>query len=156
MISLIKYTYLMQIDKIDEELSNLWDKYQRILDNPDSTWEDINEARAILFMTGNIYLEKIAPEAIEKRLKFLKKEFRLIEFLHIIDSNSTNLEELRKCPKFRELEIFYRIIKKYKNKYKNGKFYLDEERFIEKYNKLNPDKKSKVGYKGYFDKHFLK
>lgn len=156
MMDLIKYTYLMKTDKIDEELSKFWDRYQKILDNPNSTWEDMNEARAILFMTGNIYLEQIAIEAIEKRLKFLRENLRIIEFLHIIDSNSPRLENLRKCSKFKELEEFYRVIKKYKNKHTQGKFYLDEERFIEKYNKLNPNKESKVGYKGYFDKYFLK
>jgi hypothetical protein len=155
MIALMKYTYLMQTDKIDEELSNLWERYQKILNNPASTWEDINEARAILFITGNIYLEQISTEAIEKRLKYLKEEFRIVEFLHIIDSDSIRLEELRKCPTFKELETFYRIIKKHKNKYSRGKFYLDEERFIQKHRKLNPDKNSTMGYKGHFNKHFL-
>ncbi|MCD4771006.1 hypothetical protein K8R30_01150 [archaeon] len=155
MINLMKYTYLMQTDKIDKELTRLWERYQKILDNPNSTWEDTNEARAILFMTGNLYLEQISTEAIEKRLKHLEKDFRIIEFLHIIDSESPRLKELRTCPKFKELETFYRIIKKHKNKHTKGKFYLDEERFIQRYRKLSPDKKSKVGYKGYFDKHFL-
>jgi hypothetical protein len=155
MISLLKYTYLMQTGKIDQELSNLWTKYQKILNNPNATWDDINEARAILFTTGNIYLEQIASEAIEKRLKHLKEKFTILEFLSIIDSNSPKLERLRECPKFKELETFYLIIKKHKNKYSKGKFYLDEEQFIEKHKKLNPSKESEIGYKGYFDKHFL-
>ena len=133
----------------------IWERYQKILNNSDSAWEDINEARAILFITGNIYLEQIATEAIEKRLKHLKEELRIIEFLHLIDSKSPRLEELRKCPRFEELEKYYQIIKKYKNKYREGKFYLDEERFIQKHRELSPDKKSKLGYKGYFDRHFL-
>ena len=122
----------MQTGKIDQELSNLWTKYQKILNNPNATWDDINEARAILFTTGNIYLEQIASEAIEKRLKHLKEKFTILEFLSIIDSNSPKLERLRECPKFKELETFYLIIKKHKNKYSKGKFYLDEEQFIEK------------------------
>ncbi|MFH0808790.1 MAG: hypothetical protein V1888_04210 [archaeon] len=155
MITLLKYTYLMRLEKIDEELGNLWERYQKILDNPNLTWEDINEARAILFVTGKIYLEQISTEAIEKRLKHLREDFRLVEFLHTIDSNSPRLEKLRTCPKFKELEIYYRIIKKHKNKHTGGKFYLDEERFIKKHRELSPDKESKVGYKGYFDKYFL-
>lgn len=155
MINLLKYTYLMQTEKIDEELSSLWQRYQKILNNPAPTWEDINEARAILFITGSLYLEQIATEAIEKRLKHLEKNFKIIEFLHTIDSDSPQLKKLRTCPKFKELEIFYRIIKKHKNKYTKGKFYLDEERFIKKHRATNPDKKSKIGYRGYFDKHFL-
>jgi len=155
MITLMKYTYLMQTNKIDKELSKLWIKYQKILNNSQATWENINEARAILFITGSIYLEQVATEAIEKRLKHLKENFKIIEFLHLIDSNSPRLKNLRACPKFKELETFYNIIKKHKNKYNGGKFYLDEGRFIQKHKALNPNKKSTIGYKGYFNKHFL-
>jgi hypothetical protein len=145
----------MRLKEIDEELENLWQKYQKILNNPTPTWEEINEARAILFITGNLYLEQISVDAIEKRLKHLKENFTIIEFLHTIDSNSPKLKELRVCPKFRELEEYYRIIKKHKNKYAGGKFYLDEEKFIQKHREINPNKESKIGYRGYFDKHFL-
>jgi len=145
----------LSTDKIDQELDRLWQKYQSILNNPEATWEQINEARAILFTTGNIYLEQIATQAIEKRLPHLKQKFKIIEFLHIIDSNSPKLEELRKCPKFKQLEEFYRIIKKHKNRHIGGKFYLDEEMFIKKHRYLNKNKESTIGYKGYFDKHFL-
>ena len=155
MITLMKYTYLMQTDKIDEELDNLWERYQKILNNPSPTWEEINEARAILFITGNLYPEQISTEAIEKRLKHLKEKFKIVEFLHTIDSDSPRLEELRTCPKFKELEIYYRIIKKHKNKHTGGKFYLNEERFIQRHRELSLDKESKVGHKGYFNKHFL-
>ena len=152
MITLMKYTYMMQPEKIQEELDKLWDKYQNILENPNSDWEKINEARAILFLTGQVYCEQVAIEAIERRLHLLKDKLSLIEFFNLIDKNSEKLEELRKDDLFNKLEKFYLIIKAYKNKYDKGKFYLDEEKFIQKYEKVNPNKKFKLGYKGDFDK----
>ncbi|MBU2104156.1 MAG: hypothetical protein KKF67_00050, partial [Nanoarchaeota archaeon] len=80
---------------------------------------------------------------------------QLTEFFNLIDSNSEKLNELRNEELFKKLEEFYRIIKEYKNKYSTGKFYLDEEKFIELYNKFNPDKDLKVGYKGGFDEKSL-
>jgi len=142
----------MQPEKIQEELDKLWDKYQNILENPNSDWEKINEARAILFLTGQFYCEQVAIEAIERRLHLLKDKLSLIEFFNLIDKNSEKLEELRKDELFNKLEKFYLIIKAYKNKYDKGKFYLDEEKFIQKYEKVNPNKKFKLGYKGDFDK----
>ena len=152
MITLMKYTYLMEPEKIQEELNNLWEKYQDILDNPDSSWESLNEARAILFITGQLYCEQIAVEAIERRIHLLKEKLSLLEFLDLIDKNSERLEELRKDELFNKLEKFYRVIKSYKNKYVKGKYYLEEEKFIEKYNFINPKEEFKVGYRGSFEK----
>ena len=148
----MKYTYMMEPEKIQEELDKLWKRYQGILDNPNSDWKEINEARAILYLTGQIYCQKIAVEAIEKRLHLLKEKIELIEFFNLIDKNSKRLDSLREDELFRKLEKFYKIIKAYKNKYKEGKFYLDEEKFIERYQKQNPDKDLKIGYKGSFEK----
>lgn len=148
----MKYTYMMDPEKVKEELDNLWGKYQSILDNPHSDWESMNEARAILFLTGQIYCEKIAIEAIERRLHLLQEKISLIEFLDLIDKNSERLNELRKDLLFVKLEKFYRIIKEYKNKNVGGKFYLDEEKLIKKHEEKNPEKELKTGYKGYFDK----
>lgn len=148
MINLMKYTYIMEPEKVQKELEKLWNRYQEILKNPN--WETINEARAILFLTGEIYCEKIAVEAIERRLHLLKQKLTLIEFFDLIDKNSKKLEKLRKDELFKKLEKFYMIIKEYKNKYNKGKYYLDEERFIQKYNHLNPQKNLKMGYKGSF------
>ena len=114
--------------------------------------EKVNEARAILYLTGQVYCEEIAPEAIKRRLHLLKEKIELIDFFNLIDKNSERLNELRKDELFVKLEKFYRIIKSYKNKYNKGKFYLDEEEFIEKYQKQNLDKDLKIGYKGSFDK----
>ena len=150
MIKLMKYTYLLENDKIRNELELMYQKYSGFLAKAEEMWQQLNEARAILYLTGQVYCEQIAPESIQRRLHLLKQPLQLPEFLHLIDSNSEKISELRQDELFAKLEEFYKIIKEYKNKYSNGKFYLDEERFIELYNKLNPDKDLKVGYKGGF------
>ncbi|MFH1284688.1 MAG: hypothetical protein ABIH78_03835, partial [Candidatus Peregrinibacteria bacterium] len=98
MKQLLKYTYLMDVEKIKEELKGLWARYQEVLAKPD--WESLNEARAILYSIGNLYCEKIAPEAIERRLHLLKKPLSLLEFLSKIDGRSKDLPALRKDPLF--------------------------------------------------------
>jgi len=148
MKELLKYTYLMEVDKIGAELEKLWDRYQDILSNPD--WEKLNEARAILFLIGNVYCEKIVPEAIERRLHLLNKPMSLVEFLSEVDGRSINLPTLREDPLFSQLEKFYLIVKEFKNKNVGGKYYIDEEKFIELYNQYNPNKKLKTGYRGRF------
>jgi hypothetical protein len=153
MIDLMKYTYLMEPEKIQKELNNLWSRYQEIINQNNPAWKEINEARAILFLTGQIYCEKIAVEAIERRLHLLKVKISLIEFLELIDKNSEELEELRKDELFNKLEKYYRVIKSYKNKYIGGKYYLEEEKFLKKYEKTNPNKELKIGYRGSFNKH---
>lgn len=152
MIQLMKYTYLMQPEKIKEELDLLWKRYQKILDNSNSSWEEINEARAILFLTGQTYCENIAVKAIERRLHLLKEKLSLIKFFDVIDKKSPELSKLRDDELFVKLEKFYNIIKEFKNRYTKGKYYIDEERFMEKYGEKNPDKELKMGYKGEFGK----
>ncbi len=152
MIILMKYTYMMEPEKVQEELDRLWNNYQEILKDSSSNWEKVNEARAILYLTGQVYCEEIAIEAIERRLHLLKEKIELVDFFNLIDKDSEKLNELRRDELFAKLEKFYRIIKLYKNKYNKGKFYLDEEKFIEEYQKQNPDKDLKIGYKGFFDK----
>ena len=150
MIELMKYTYMMDPDRISEELDKLWGRYKAVIDSKDSTWEEINEARALLYLTGQIYCEKIAVEAIERRLHLLKEKFELVDFLNLIDTESDRLRELRSDEMFMLLEKFYRVIKKYKNRYISGKYYLEEEKFLEKYDSINPDKSFKMGYRGKF------
>ena len=130
MRQLLKYTYLMDVEKVDEELEKLWVRYQEILAKPN--WESLNEARAILYSVGNIYCEKIAPEAIERRLHLLKKPISLVEFLSKVDGRSKGLSALRKDSSFLQLEKFYLAVKKFKNKDIGGKYYIDEERFFKK------------------------
>lgn len=146
----MKYTYLMEPERVQEELDCLWNKYQEIINQNNPTWEEINEARAILFLTGRIYCEKIAVEAIERRLHLLPAKLSLIEFLDLIDKNSVRLGELRKDELFSRLEQFYKVIKRYKNKYLEGKYYLEEEKFLKTYERVNPKKEFKIGYRGSF------
>ncbi len=148
MKQLLKCTYLMDVKKISEELEKLWVRYQEILAEPD--WESLNEARAILYSIGSLYCEKIAPEAIERRLHLLKKPLSLVEFLSKIDGQSKDLPTLRKDPLFSQLEKFYLVVKRFKNKDIGGKYYIDEEKFIELYNKHSPNQESKIGYRGRF------
>lgn len=146
MINLLKYTYTLQIEKIDKELKKYWRRYQEILEKPN--WEKLNEARAILYLLGQVYCEKIAPEAIKRRLHLLNKPLSLLKFLTMIDNNSKELKKYRKDGLFFKLEKFYKLIKKIKNKFVGGRYYLDEERFIKLYNKYCPDKNLMIGYKG--------
>ncbi|MBU2025210.1 MAG: hypothetical protein ABIC19_02305 [Patescibacteria group bacterium] len=146
MQQLLKHTYLLNIDKIQADLERLWKRYQHILGNP--SWNNLNEARAILYLAGQIYCEQIAVDAIERRLPLLKKPISLSQFLILIDSKSPKQKRYNKDPLFLKLKKFYTVIKKFKNKSVGGKYYLDEQRFIRLYNKHNPDRKCKMGYRG--------
>lgn len=148
MISLLKYTYLLDTNSIEKELNGVWSRYEEILSHPN--WDDLNEARAILYAIGYLYCEIIAPEAIERRLHLLSKPMKLLGFLTAIDSHSEELTELRKNSLFVTLEKFYVLVKNFKNKYNEGKLYLDEEKFIELYNSFNPKKELKMGERGRF------
>lgn len=153
MINLMKYTYMMKPEKAQEELNKLWDRYLSIINKETPSWEEINEARSILYLTGQVFCERIGIEAIERRLHLLKEKMTLIEFFSLIDQNSEKLAELRKDELFDKLERFYRVLKGYKNKYIDGKHYLEEEKFLKKHEKANPNKELKMGYKGRFDKN---
>jgi len=155
MIELIKQTYLLDSEKVKKELDKLWERYNLIIKNKNATWEELNEARAILYLTGNIYCEQIAVEAIERRLHLLKEKMTILEFFNIIDTKSKKVSELRKDKLFLKLEKFYTVIKEFKNKNIGGKFYLNEEAFMKQYNQLTPDKSFQIGYKGKFDKGSL-
>ena len=152
MIELLKYTYMMEPEKISAELERLWQKYYGIISKNNADWEEMNEARAILYLTGLIFCEQIAVEAIERRLHLLKHKMNLVEFLDAIDKESPDLENLRRDEMFDRLERFYRVIKGYKNRYQGGKYYLQEELFIKAYAKANPDPELKLGYQGSFEK----
>ena len=145
---LLKYTYLLDVKKIDIQLEKLWQKYQAILKNPN--WDDLNEARAILYLVGYIYLETIASEAIERRLHLLKKPISSVKFFTLIDSNSKELRTYRKDSLFIKLEKYYLLVKKFKNRFVGGKYYMDEEKFIKLYNKYNSNKDLKIGERGKF------
>jgi len=147
---LLKHTYLLDIDGIKSDLERLWRRYQYILDNPN--WDDLNEARAILFLTGRVFCEEIVPGAIKRRLHLLAKPVSEIDFYSAIDNESQNLSLLRSDPLFCQLEELYRLAKEYKNRNANGGYYLDEERFMKLYEQFKPaqDASLKLGYRGKF------
>ena len=138
MKDLLKYTYLLNTVKIKENIENLWQRYQQILGNKNSSWEDLNEARAILYFIGYLYPEKIALESLEKRIKYIKPKINLDKFLLIVDRKDKNiLNKYKNNKKFNNLKEFYLIVKNIKNRVKNNA-YLDEERFHKIYSKLKP------------------
>ncbi len=150
MIDLLKYTYLMEPEKVGEELDRLWNRYQEIINKKEPDWEEINEARSILYLTSQKFCEEIAVEAIERRLHLLKNRMTLMEFFNTIDKNSEKLGELRKDELFSKLERFYKVIKGFKNRQIEGKHYHDEDKFLKKYDQANPYKELKIGYRGSF------
>lgn len=81
MLQLMKYTYMMRPEKIEEELERLWEKYQDIIHKEHPTWEEMNEARSILFLTWHLYCEDIAVWAIQRRLHLLPEQPALTDFL---------------------------------------------------------------------------
>lgn len=135
---LLKYTYLLDVLKIKELLEKLWGRYQEILDNKNSSWEDLNEARAILYFIGFLYPEEIAQESLRRRVSFLLPKITLEKFLLAVDGKEASvLNEYQNNKEFGSLRDFYLAIKEVKNRTK-GNSYLDEERFNRIYSKLKP------------------
>lgn len=138
MKELLKYTYLLDTKGIKKRIEYLWKRYQRILGNKKSSFEDLNEARAILYFLGYLYPEKIALESLEKRIKYIKPGITLDKFLLAIDRNDKKiLNKYKNNKKFNKLKEFYLIVKDIKNRVKNNT-YLDEGRFNKLYSKLKP------------------
>jgi len=148
MQEVIKYTYLMDPKKVELHLDRLWTRYQQILNHP--SWEELNEARAIIYFIGHLFCEEIAPQALQRRLHLLKHPLTFYQFLYLIDSNSSYLEYHRQDLLFCRLEHLYFITKKFKNRHTEGRYYLDEEKFIKLYQKYNPHSGLKLGWRGWF------
>lgn len=111
-----------------------------MLDNSKNI-EELWEARAYLYIIGYLYPEEFGPEAIGRRLKYLRKPLTLLEFLDMIDRKKIDKEH-KSDPLFAKLERLYRVIKKYKQLVKNNS-YLDETRFNEKERRLIGNKNSR-------------
>ncbi|HLM83917.1 MAG TPA: hypothetical protein VK254_01735 [Candidatus Bathyarchaeia archaeon] len=138
MKDLLKYTYLLDLEKIDANIEKLWNRYQKILDDKKSTWEDLNEARAILFFLGHMFTEEIALGSLEKRVKFIKPMISLDNFLLAVDRKDDSiLKKYKNNKNFAKLRDFYLLVKGIKNRRK-GEWYLDEKRFNEVYDKKKP------------------
>ncbi|MDD5552018.1 MAG: hypothetical protein PHI88_02585 [Candidatus Pacebacteria bacterium] len=135
---LLKYTYLLDVEKIKKRIEIIWGRYQTILNNENSSFKDLNEARAILYFLGCLYPEKIALESLEKRIKHIKPPITLDEFFLAIDTKDKKiLNRYKKDNKFNKLKDFYLIVKDIKNRVKNNT-YLDEGRFNKIFSKLKP------------------
>jgi hypothetical protein len=129
----------LDIGGIIREINNLVEEYQMILDNKDTSSEDLNEARAILYFIGYLYPEKIALESLEKRIKNIIPTISLDEFLLAIDRKDKKvLSKYENNEKLNRLKEFYLIIKDIKNRVRNNT-YLDEERFNQLYFRLKPE-----------------
>ncbi|MDD3678802.1 MAG: hypothetical protein PHT36_00960 [Patescibacteria group bacterium] len=151
MEEILKYTYLLDSKKLDETLTKMWERYQHILENPN--WDDLNEARAILYVIGYLFPEQIAPEAIKRRLHLLSEPLEELDFYQIVDSKNKDEQAKRKNDAlFLEMVEYYKVVKSFKNKTNKGIWYLDEDRFVEIYNKYSPDQSMKIGRFGEFDK----
>jgi len=138
MIELLKNVYLLDIKAIKNEIEHLWTRYQKIINNKKSSWEDLNEARAILYSLGRLYPEGIVSESLEKRVKYIKPRISLDNFLTAIDRNDAKIfKKYANNEKFNKLKELYLITKGIKNRVKNN-IYLDEERFNDAYAKLEP------------------
>jgi len=149
MEDLLKYSYLLDAESINDSLESMWKRYQYILSNPN--WEDLNEARALLYIIGYLFPEQIATEAIKRRLHLLAKPLTEPEFYTIVDTNDEyELDRRRHDKLFNQLVEYYNVVKKFKNKTNKGKWYLDEDIFIKLYNQYCPDQSMKTGKYGEF------
>lgn len=138
MKDLLKNTYLLDTKEIKKSIESLWKRYQAILDNKKSSWEDLNEARAILYFLGYLFPEKIVVGSLEKRIKYIEPKISLDKFLLAVDKKDKNvLDRYKNNKKFKKLKDFYIIVKNIKNRVKNNS-YLDENRFNKIYSKLEP------------------
>lgn len=132
---------MLDIKKIEKSIDDLWHEYQKILDNPNATWEEVNKARAILYFLGHIFAEEIAVESLKRRIIFIKPKINLLDFLTAVDKNSNKiLSKYKNNKKFQILRNFYLTVKDIKMKMRKNsdKLYLDEQRFNKKYIKLKP------------------
>jgi len=139
MKDLLKYTYLLDVGNIEKGIERLWQRYQNILNSQKSSWEDLNEARAILYFLGYLFPEKIALASLESRMKYVKPKISLDKFLSVIDGNNRKiLKRYKNNKQFNQLKEFYLAVKNIKNRVENDT-YLDEGRFNKIYSKLKPE-----------------
>jgi hypothetical protein len=132
-MELMKDTYLLRPETIEKTMGKIWRRYQLLLDDSKNI-EELWEARAYLYVIGYLYPEEFGPEAIDRRLKYLREPLTLLEFLEMVDRKKVG-KEYKSDPLFVKLEKLYKVIKKYKQLVKNNS-YLDEKRFNEKERKL--------------------
>ncbi len=144
LIDLMTYTYLFDIPKIKKALNKYWNEYESIIKNKNSTFEDLNKARAILFLVSNYYCEQIAPIAIERRLPCLSKKMTLVDFLEIVDKKQK--KKYLKEELFKKLVEYYDLIRDFKNSHIKDNRYHFEKEFLENYNKKRPKEERELKF----------
>ncbi len=124
--NLIRDIFLFNIKDIEQDLDNLWKRYQYILNNT-RTLKDIEEARAYLYILGVFFTEQFGVDAIQRRLENLPFNLLLLGFFEVADKKKIPVKYNNNAD-FRKLVRYYNLLKKYKNIVKNNS-YLDEDRF---------------------------
>ena len=120
-------------------MERLWKVYQDILNNKNSNWKKLNEARAILYCLGYWFPEQIALGSMNKRIKFIKPEISLDDFLGVIDNQDEKILSTYKDNElFNKVKDFYLVVKSIKNRVNKDGSYLDEDSFNKYYGKLKP------------------
>lgn len=139
MINILKNVYKLDNKHLKLSIEKNWNRYQYIINKKKPSWDEANEARAILYLLGHYLPEVIALESLEKRVKYVKPKMNIDKFLEVVDKNdSSGMKQYLKDKNFKKLKEFYLIIKSLKNKVNKGKLYLDEDIFNKMYRKLTP------------------
>lgn len=68
MLKILKKTYLLDNHGLKKEIDKEWKRYENVIGKKDPNWEELNEARAILYVLGYLFPEKIALESLRKRV----------------------------------------------------------------------------------------
>jgi hypothetical protein len=136
---LIKHVYLLDNKKLKSDIERLWRRYLGLIDKKDLNWEEANEARAILYFLGYIFVEIIALGSLERRIPLIRPKISLDNFFAAIDRNDKRVsDKYKNNNNFKKLKEFYLIVKSIKNKTHSDGSYLDEETFNKVYKRLKP------------------
>lgn len=135
MLKILKKTYLLDNNGLKKEIDKEWKRYEAIIGKKNPNWEELNEARAILYVLGYLFPEKIALESLRKRVKYIKPKISLEKFL--ISVHTKDLKYSRN-KEYLILKEFYNIVKSIKNKIGSDGSYLNEKTFNKAYIKKRP------------------
>jgi hypothetical protein len=139
MQDLIKHVYLLDNIKIKNDVEKLWRRYLKLINKKDCSWEEANEARAILYFLGYVFVEIIALGSLERWVPRIRPKISLNKFLESVDKKDDKiLKRYEKNIDFQRLKEFYLIVKSIKNRTREDRSYLEEETFNKIYGKLKP------------------
>jgi len=136
---LIKYTYLLDNNRLAAEIEKWWRLYQRLIADKSCSWAQANEARAILYFLGYIFPEIVVCGSLARRVPLLRPKISLDDFLSAVDSREQKILRLYEHnQKFKQLERFYLLVKALKNRVAADGSYLAEETFNKFYARRKP------------------